>query len=596
MRVIRLDIRNFRGLRDVTVQPNGHVVVTGEPRAGRSTVVEALRRVLLPDSTRLPLTDDLDFNDRDRSRRIEIEVALGDLGDALEQDFFDHLEPWDVELGAVLAEAADPTELDGDDREFAVRLCYRAQWDDDTEVGDHWVDFPKSSDAAAGQFARVPRRLLQQLPFLSPESSSRPLGFGPRSDFRKLVEQADGDDFASALENLIGQLEAGAGAFSQTDQVSAALDAVMDAIRRPLGIGPRVAADVVQFLPEGGSLGGILRSLGASLSISPGLSLPVSRHGSTVTEMLRTGEALALTENGDAVAVVDDFGESLDLSTAVHLAAAYRSSFTQVWMSTRRGSVAEVFRPGELVRLITPRRNVGRVHQGIVPSSRAERVAARHLALQLLPAISSKTLVVLEGPHDRAGLGAVAVRRLEVDGEPLPSADGTYLADAGAADRSGGTGAAVKLATFAASLGFLVVVVLDGDRAGDEAEAEAAAVCRAVVRLPPGQAIERALVEGLDDADVRKALESLVTGFGVSTAADVSSASGEALRRLACDIIKSSGGLHAQFVELLPRARRSHPSLRQSSMPSGPLREVAPQVSSLCDGRGRSHPESKRSS
>lgn len=88
MRVLRLDIRNFRGFRGVTIHPNGHVVLVGEPRAGRSTVVEALRRVLLPDATRLPLTDDLDFNGRDRSRRIEIEVALGALGDALEQEFF----------------------------------------------------------------------------------------------------------------------------------------------------------------------------------------------------------------------------------------------------------------------------------------------------------------------------------------------------------------------------------------------------------------------------------------------------------------------------------------------------------------------------
>lgn len=540
-------------MRAVTIHPNGHVVLAGEPRAGRSTVVEALRRVFLPDATRLPLMDDLDFNRRDRSKRIEIEVVLGDLGEALEQDFFDQLEPWDAEAREVEAEAADPTELDEDQVEFAVRLCYRAEWDDDREVGDHWVDFPKFSDVAAGQFARVPRRLLQQLPFVFVEQSSKPLGFGSRSDFRKLVEQADGDDFAAALEGLVAQVEAGAEAFSETDQVSAALDAVMDAVRRPLGIGSRAGAEVVRFLPEGGSLAGILRSFGPSLSISSTLSLPVGRHGSTVSEMLRGAEALALSGNGDAVAVVDEFGESLDLSTAIHLAATYSSSFSQVWMSTRRGSVAEVFRPDELVRLIRPRKNASRAHQGTVPASRAERVAARHLALQLLPAISSRTLVVLEGPHDRAGFAAVAVRRFAIDDEPLPAADGIYLSDAGAADRSGGAGAVVKLASFAADLGFQVVVVLDGDRAGDDAEAAAAALCHAVVRLPRNHAIERALVEGLEDAHVRKALESLGGGFGVSLPADLATASGDALRRIACEVIKSSGGLHAQFVELLPR-------------------------------------------
>jgi putative ATP-dependent endonuclease of OLD family len=553
MRILRLDIRNFRGLRDVTIRPNGHVVLAGEPRAGRSTVVEALRRVLLPDTTRVPLTDDLDFNRRDRSLTIEIEVVLGDLGAELEQEFFDHLEPWDAEDGEVLLESSDPTELDDEDTDLVVRLCYRARWDDDGDVGEHWVDFPKSSDPSAERFTRVSRRLLQQLPFVFVEPSSRLLGLGPRSEFRRLVDGADGDDFAEAMDSLLEQIEKAAESFSDTIQVAAALDGVVESLRRPLGLGTRPGSEIVQFMPEGGSLAGVIRSLGPSLSISSSLSLPVGRHGSTTSEMLRAAEALALRGNGEAVAVVDDFGENLDVTTAVHLAALFRSSFKQSCVSTRRGAVAEVFRPDELVRLIRVRKGAARVHQGTIPTSRADRVASRHLALQLLPAIASRTVVVLEGPHDRAGLSAVAARRFEIDGSPLPAADGIYLADAGAADRSGGAGAAVKLASFAAHLGFRVVVVLDGDRAGDDAQDDAEAVSQAVIRLPRGHAIERALVDGVDNAHIRKALEALRDAFGLTLPADVATATGDGLRRLACELIKSSGGLHAQFVELLPR-------------------------------------------
>jgi len=139
MRVYCLRISRFRGLRDVTIKPTGHVFLVGEPRAGRSTVVEALRRVLSPDATRFPLLDDLDFYRRDVSSAIEIEVTLGGLGDALEQEFFDQLEPWDEEAGDVLAESPDPTELDDEGTELVVRLCYRAAWDEDEERADHWV-------------------------------------------------------------------------------------------------------------------------------------------------------------------------------------------------------------------------------------------------------------------------------------------------------------------------------------------------------------------------------------------------------------------------------------------------------------------------
>lgn len=553
MRVRRLDIRNFRGLRDVTIWPRGHVALAGEPRAGRSTVVEALRRALIPDATRVPLTDDLDFNGRDRSLTVEIEVVLGDLGAALEQEFFDQLEPWDAEEGEVILETLDPTELDDEDTDLVVRLCYRARWDEDGDVGEHWVDFPKSSDPSAERFTKVPRRLLQQLPVVFVEPSSRLLGLGPRSDFRRLVDEADGDDFAEAINSLLKQIENAAESFSDTRQVATALDGVVQSLRRPLGLGTRPGSEIVRFMPEGGSLAGVVRSLGPSLSISSRLSLPVGRHGSTTSEMLRAAEALALRGDGEAVAVVDDFGENLDVTTAAHLAALVRSSFRQSWVSTRRGAVAEVFRPDELVRLIRFRTGASRVHQGSLPTSRADRVASRHLALQLLPAMASRTVVVLEGPHDRAALSAVATRRFEVDEFPLPAADGIYLADAGAADRSGGAGAAVKLASFAADLGFRVVVVLDGDRAGDDVQDDAEAVSQAVVRLPRGYAIERALVERVDDAHIRKALESLSNVFGLSLPAHVATSAGHALRHLTCELIKSSGGLHAQFVELLPR-------------------------------------------
>ena len=552
MRVLRLNIRNFRGLLDVTMYPNGHVVLVGEPRAGRSTVVEALRRVLTPEATRVPLNDDLDFYRRDRSKRIEIEVVLGDLGAVFEQEFFDQLEPWDPESDDVVTETPDPTTLDEEDIELAVRLCYRAQWNDEAELADHWVDFPKLSDVALGQFARVPRRLLRELPVVFVGASSRPLGFGPRSEFRQLVEGTEGEDFAAALEDLLTQLEAGAEAFSETDQVSAALDTVLEPVRRSLGLGTRVASDIVRFLPEGGSLAGILRSLGPSLAISRSLPLPVSRHGSTASGLLRLAEALALGGDGSAIAIVDDFGDNVDLLAASDLAATYRSSFRQVWLSTRRGSAAEVFRPDELVRLIRPRRNTPRVHQGETPTSRSDRVAARHLAIQLLPAISARTVAVLEGPHDRAGLTAVAARRLKRSGEPLPAADGVVLVDAGAADRSGGAGAAVKLARFAAEYGFRVVVVLDGDRAGNEAQPEAVTIAHAVIRLPERHAIERVLVGGMEDSDLRRALDRLATGFGAMVPDEAATASGDALQRIAIGVIKSGGGFHAQFVELLP--------------------------------------------
>ncbi len=80
VRVHRLEVRRFRGFKAATIVPAGHVLLVGEPGAGRSDIIEALDRVLSPDSTRWRLPSEFDFYGRDTRQRAEIEVVLGALG------------------------------------------------------------------------------------------------------------------------------------------------------------------------------------------------------------------------------------------------------------------------------------------------------------------------------------------------------------------------------------------------------------------------------------------------------------------------------------------------------------------------------------
>jgi hypothetical protein len=135
-------------------------------------------------------------------------------------------------------------------------------------------------------------------------------------------------------------------------------------------------------------------------------------------------------------------------------------------------------------------------------------MAARHVALQLLPAVAARGVIVLEGPHDRAGLQAAAERRLRMD-IPLPAGQRVALADAGAIDASGGSSATPRLCEAARQLGFFTVAVIDGDP-NDQAIINAnLTAADAVVRLPDGMAIERALLDGLADEVIHKALGQL---------------------------------------------------------------------------------------
>jgi hypothetical protein len=472
----------------------------------------------------------------------------------LEQELFSQLEVWDAEADELVDELDVGGNL-GPTHEWVARLCYRVVWSDAEERAEHWVDFPKLSDSAADAFEYVPRRVLAELPFAVAAMDSRPLSLAARATFRMLVEHAPGTGLPGAVNRLRDRLTEAAADFSTIDQLAAALEATLAPIRGSFQFDDgQAVADAVRFLPEGGSLAGVLRSLRPALDLGPPGHLPIWRHGSTLEASLRVAEVIAAASATKAVIAIDDFGEGLDADTARHLASTLRKESAQAWLSTRRPSVAQAFGPGEIIRLTRTTDGRRQLHQLTPPTSRSERVAARHLNLQVLPAMTSRSVVVVEGPHDKAALDALAELVQWREGVPLPAARGVALIDAAAADASGGSSGVVRLAALAKAFGFHTVAVIDWDTGpdADQVLANALAAADAVVRLPRGHAIEKALVADIDEDVLCSTLRQLEAGYGVQLPASLDQLSGATLVGAACTAIKSSGGLHAQFVQLLP--------------------------------------------
>lgn len=552
MQIFEVSLRRFRGFENLTFQPDEHVALIGEPRAGRSDLIESLRRILTSDGVRHTTPSEHDLWMLDKSQRAEVELVLGDLGPDLEQDFVDHLEGWDPEVGA-LAEPKPPTQAVAvDQTNWVLRLCYRIDWDADQEQAVHWVDFPDESDPDSDTYARVSRRLQDLLPVVVVESRGRPLRLGPRSDFRRILEGADGGTIGVEFDTLLDAVTEAGDALAKTADIKASVAEVLKPVEGPLGI-DATDDDLVQFVPEGGSLSGVLRTLQPALDLGGPGHLPLHRHGATAAALLQAGEAIAAIGTEHAVVLIDDFGEDLDAISARHLASEFRQHAGQAWISTRRSAAVESFPPQDVVRLHL---KDGSRHAAQIeaPKTKAERVAARHLNVQLLPAASAAVVAIVEGPHDRAALDAIAVQLRRTAKKPLPAAHGIAIIDAGVADGSGGAPAVARLASLATRLGFHTIGVIDGDlgQDGDAYLASVIAAADRVIRLPDGGAIERALIEGLSDTVVINTLNAVCDTFGITAPADLDTQTGPALLKSAVAILKKNGGLHAQFIELLP--------------------------------------------
>ena len=529
------------------------MVILGEPSAGRSNLLEGIARVLDADASRNRVTNELDFHNRDTSQAIQISVTLADLGPDLEQQFLEHLEFWDRTCECLVEESERPETVDGDECEMVLRLEYFGRWLPAEERSEEWVHYPKDSDPSADSFVHARRRDIADLGFGALHwSGGRILDLSSRGSFRRVIDGTAGGDFATAIAQYVQDVGQAAERFTNALQVKDALEEVFEPLRQALGVSTQDLSQVIQFAPDGGSPSGLLRSLGPSIDLGDGSGfLPAWRRGSTISALLRIAEALALSTSAGGVLAIDDLGDSLDAATAAHMSFSIRKAGDQVWVTTRLPSVAEVFEPQEVIRLGRDAGGVASAYQGRRPTSKSESVAAKHWHRNLLPALTYRSVVVVEGPNDFAALHALALRLAKERDDPLPATQGVSMISAGFTG-SGGYPSVLRLAASAKDIGLRSVAVVDGDPTQDAKDFLEAnkGLANAVVRLPERAAIEVAILHNLTDDVIRQALRDAAYSAGLATPTNVDELSDGQLNKEAISFIKRNS-LHAQFVEAL---------------------------------------------
>ena len=158
MRVARILIRNFRGIKNAKLFLSRHGVLIGDNNSGKTTVLEALNLALGPDRlNRIPAIDEHDFfrgrylpetpadpaqaaegthqeaatheeEGRDDAPEIEIEVTVVDLSYEQKSKFYDYIEFWHGESNSFYTEP-EPAGVDAADITEALRVTFRGWYD-----------------------------------------------------------------------------------------------------------------------------------------------------------------------------------------------------------------------------------------------------------------------------------------------------------------------------------------------------------------------------------------------------------------------------------------------------------------------------------
>ncbi|MER6666187.1 AAA family ATPase [Amycolatopsis japonica] len=168
MRVRRVSISNFRGVRSGSVLLDSHSLLVGGNAVGKSTVCEALDLVLgLERLYRRPVIDEYDFH-RTRYRAAEapvdgpaaptevhIEVVLTDLSGEARRRFRGHLRPWSGENNDFTPPAAEDA-VDLVEGEWCLPVVFLGRFnvaDDDFEGGTFFAHPRRPGETTNGTAA-----------------------------------------------------------------------------------------------------------------------------------------------------------------------------------------------------------------------------------------------------------------------------------------------------------------------------------------------------------------------------------------------------------------------------------------------------------
>jgi putative ATP-dependent endonuclease of OLD family len=152
MKVARLKIQNFRGIKEGQLFFPNHVVLVGDNNVGKSTVFEALDLALGPDRlNRHPKIDEHDFylgsyisTEGEPRKEVRVEATVIALNEEQQARFADYIEWWNIKTGAFVNAPIEG--VDDLDVHAAIRITFVGYYDPEEDDFQGETYFSRSLD------------------------------------------------------------------------------------------------------------------------------------------------------------------------------------------------------------------------------------------------------------------------------------------------------------------------------------------------------------------------------------------------------------------------------------------------------------------
>jgi putative ATP-dependent endonuclease of OLD family len=173
MKIVRLVIQNFRGIKEATIHFDSHTLLVGSNNAGKSTICEALDLALGPERlNKYPPIEEFDFynsgyleEDGLTPRPFRIEVLLTDLTSEAISRCGGHLEFWNSNLKTLLS-TGDIGETSKEEVKECIRLEIIGKYSHEEDEFEAQTFFSFSPSELDGNLKVVSRSIKRLFGFL----------------------------------------------------------------------------------------------------------------------------------------------------------------------------------------------------------------------------------------------------------------------------------------------------------------------------------------------------------------------------------------------------------------------------------------------
>ncbi len=465
MHLVRVRVRNFRGVADGEVHLNGHTVFVGDNNAGKSTLLEAVDLVLGPERlNRRPVVDEHDFyagmyvNPANKEViPIQVEVIVAGLSEEQQRHFRDHIEWWDANAKALL-EGPPPEDTDAPEVGAAMRVFFNGWYDVDEDdfTGETYYAVTEMADGSYVRFLTPDKRRCGFLYLRTLRTGTRALSLERGSLLDVILRLKE--TRLTMWEDLIGQLRALP--VGEDEEIGELLVSVQEAVRHYV---PSDWAEQPHMRVSDLTREMLRRTLtvfmgtGATRPDGSIYSAPYQHQGTGTINILVLALLSIIAELKQSVIFAMEEPEiALPPHTQKRIINSLRQKSAQAIFTSHSPYVLEEFDPGQILVL---KRAAGIVSgmSAEYPPSVKPKAYRTEFRTRFCEALLARYVLVLEGRTEFDALPAAARRLCDLDATRFKSLENLGVA---IVDARGETNIA-QLGAFFRSLGKVVFAVFD---------------------------------------------------------------------------------------------------------------------------------------